>query len=241
MTLKVNEIFGPTIQGEGKTTGKKVMFLRLSGCNLHCDWCDTPHTWNWVGTPFKHPDKYERTKEERKMSHWYIIKDLRGIGGDEVKALVISGGEPLLQQKKLFWLLKDLKELGWWIEIETNGTIPLDDELQEFIDQVNCSPKLSNSGNCERIRIRKKAMENLVANPKSTFKFVVSSQEDVEEIEDYVNRFAIPKSKIYLMPLGKTPSELAKTEDSTKALAKRLGVNYSDRAHVKLFGGKRGV
>ena len=64
--LKVNEIF-KSIQGEGKSAGLPVIFLRLAMCNLHCIWCDTPHTWNWTGSKFLHPVKYDKNKEIHPM------------------------------------------------------------------------------------------------------------------------------------------------------------------------------
>jgi len=86
--LKVNEIFGPTIQGEGKSSGMPCAFLRLSLCNLHCIWCDTPYTWNWKGTPFSHPEKFDQEKEIHIMSNEEILETLKTI---DVKNLVISG------------------------------------------------------------------------------------------------------------------------------------------------------
>ena len=141
--IKVNEIFGPTIQGEGRTVGKPVKFLRTAGCNLACVWCDTPYTWNWQGTDFEHPEKFDREKEIHDMSVDEIKTQLDQIGKD-VKALVISGGEPMLQQNKLVPLLHLLKNDGYWVEIETNGTRAPSDEFLSLIDQINCSPKLTN-------------------------------------------------------------------------------------------------
>lgn len=239
--LKVNEIFGPTIQGEGKTSGKEVLFLRLSGCNLHCIWCDTPYTWNWEGTSFKHPKKYDRKKEEHEYSFYHVWRKLIHLDENGCQSLVVSGGEPLIQQKVLARFLKGLKAQGWYIEVETNGTIAPTPELDAVVDQFNCSPKLSNSDNPEKSRIRKKAMEALSRNKKVYFKFVVSSEKDISEIEDYVCNFELNPDHVYLMPLGMTKDELKETRENTKALAKKLGLHFSDRLHVEMFGGKRGV
>jgi len=239
--LKVNEIFGPTIQGEGRSAGMRVLFLRLSTCNLHCVWCDTPYTWNWIGTKWSHPEKFDRSKETQEMSDREVLSKLSELCGGTTKALVLSGGEPLLQWKKLIPVLATLKRVGWWIEVETNGTVASPPALDKFVDQYNCSPKLSNSGDERRLRIRPQALTKLVANPKVFFKFVVASEKDIEEVKEYVNVFRISHKNIYLMPLGKTPEELKETRENTQVLCEKYHFNFSDRLHIVQFGGIRGV
>lgn len=236
--MKVNEIFGPTIQGEGKSSGKAVMFLRLATCNLHCIWCDTPYTWNWEGTPFAHEKKFEYAKEVHEMTDDEIVTELERLSNG-VKNLVISGGEPLIQQKQLVSLLRILKDRDWWIEVETNGTVKPSSEIYELVDQFNCSPKLSNSGDERRLRVRSQALESLSQSSKVYFKFVIASQQDIEEVLEYVNTFNM--SRVYLMPLGQTPEELDQTRDQTRELCTRYGFEFSDRLHVIEFGGIRGV
>ena len=226
--LKVNEIFGKTLQGEGKSVGIEVMFLRLAFCNCHCVWCDTKHTWDW--------SHYDKTKEVHSMINEQIIAQLNQGG---VKNLVISGGEPLLQQKQLVSLLYQLKSEGWWIEIETNGTITPSPEMYELVDQFNCSPKLSNSGDSKKLRIREKTLESLALSSKVNFKFVVANQTDINEVLEYVNTFKM--TQVYLMPLGKTREELQRTRKQTQELSARFGFHFSDRLHVVKFGGIRGV
>lgn len=239
--LKVNEIFGPTIQGEGKTAGKPVMFLRLSTCNLHCVWCDTPYTWNWIGTKHLHPKKHDQKTELHEMNEWEIAEKLKSLGGEKVKALVVSGGEPLLQQHGLIPLLKSLKEIGWWIEVETNGTIEPLDPFLALVDQINCSPKLSNNIQDEKyIRVRPKVLTKLASSEKVYFKFVVSSMEkDIEEITEYIKTFNL--KNVYIMPLGMTKEELNETRESAQKLASFLQVGFSDRLHVTELGGGRGI
>lgn len=240
--LKVNEIFGPTIQGEGKTAGKEVLFLRLSTCNLHCIWCDTPYTWNWEGTKHAHPKKFDKAKELHEMGYFEVISKLQTLGKDKVKSLVISGGEPLLQQDSLLPLLQTLHTYGWWIEIETNGTIAPRSEVIEVVNQFNCSPKLSNNvADSKTARVRPMALNTLTACEKVYFKFVVASDKDIEEITEYVQSFHMVPSRVYLMPLGMTREELEQTRDKTKKLASDFGYNFSDRLHVVQFGGIRAV
>jgi len=238
--LKVNEIFGPTIQGEGRTAGKEVVFLRLAGCNLHCVWCDTPYTWNWIGSKWSHPDKFDPKDEIHEMSTCEVVEQLAKIG-TTIASVVISGGEPLIQQKQLEILLVALHNRNWWIEIETNGTIPPNKVVRQYVNQFNVSPKLSNSGDKKQLRFRPQAMSVFAQMEKATFKFVIGSTEDVSEVMEYVKEFGLPNERVYLMPLGKTPDELKITMNLTEQLCNRFGFIFSDRLHVHKFGGVRGV
>lgn len=243
--LKVNEIFGPTIQGEGKSIGKKVMFLRLVGCNLYCIWCDTPYTWNWLGSKFKHREKFLQTAETKLMDTEEVLRFLfqNNIdkGGNTIKSLVISGGEPLIQYKALIPLITKLKKNDWWIEIETNGTIFPTVEFISLVDQINCSPKLSNSNVELKHRYKLETLKQLAALEKTYFKFVISSHEDIMEIKQMILNTGIPNERVFLMPLGINAGQLDKTRELTKNLAEELKVLFSDRQHIVLMGGKRGV
>lgn len=233
--LKVNEIFGPTIQGEGKSIGRDVMFVRLAHCNLHCIWCDTPYTWNWLGTSFAHPDKFDKANEVHEMSVQDVLARLDG----HIKALVISGGEPLLQQRQLVELLTELRKQGYWIEIETNGTIEPLDSIMCLVDQINCSPKLSNSGDPLVLRQRDNALMKLSASDKVSFKFVVSYVDDIDEILSYVEKYNM--REVYLMPEGRTRDELTRHRDMTQKLCKVHGFKFTERLHIVRFGTRRGV
>lgn len=240
--LKVNEIFGPTIQGEGKNAGKPVMFLRMSGCNLHCIWCDTPHTWNWTGTKFKHPVKYNRKKEEHLMEDLSIYAELIRLGGNDIRHLVVSGGEPLIQQKRLIDLFKLLKEDNWFIEIETNGTVTPTEDVFKWVDQINCSPKLASSGDPEKSRIRFDTLKTLASNPKVNFKFVIDKVEDILEVGQIVGILRQSGNpEIRLMPLCQTEEELLSREPMVQRLCKSLGFIYCTRLSILMSGTKRGV
>lgn len=240
INLKVNEIFGPTIQGEGRSAGHPVMFLRLALCNLHCIWCDTPYTWNWKGTSFQHPDKYDPSEEIHEKEVMDVINALYEKAGD-VRSLVISGGEPLIQHKQLIPVLRLLKFEKWWIEVETNATISPPDNFAELVNQFNCSPKLSNSGDPLRLRERSEAMHFFANHPDAYFKFVVQSEQDIAEIQKLVEKYRIPYGHVYLMPLGKTIDELNLTRAITQNICNQYGFLFSDRLHVVQFGGIRAV
>lgn len=236
--LKINEIFGPTIQGEGKSAGKEVSFVRTSMCNLQCIWCDTPYTWNWIGTLYQHNDskKYSPAEEIHLMDIETIVSKVEQIG---IKAVVISGGEPLIQYKRMVPLLQRLKELNYWIEVETNGTIFPKGDFMELVDQINCSPKLSNSGNGRIQREHGACLTSLALSPKVNFKFVVASRGDIGEILYLVNQYKM--KEVYLMPLGINKEELAKTIELTQRLCAQHKFHFSDRIHITQLGGGRGV
>jgi len=238
MKLSVNEIFGPTIQGEGKSAGLPVIFIRLAYCNLHCIWCDTPYTWNWEGTKFPHVSetRYSKEKEIHEMTIDEIVTQIRPM---RANAVVISGGEPLIQQGKLIPLIQRLKHFNYWVEVETNGTIAPSDVFLNLVDQINCSPKLENSNNSRHHREKESALTELSKSKKTTFKFVVSSSRDTEEILNLVSKYKM--EQVYLMPLGMTVKELNQTRNETINLCNKYGFIFSDRLHITKLGGGRGV
>lgn len=236
--LKVNEIFGPTVQGEGKSSGRPVAFLRLSSCNLHCIWCDTPHTWNWIGTKFAHPDKYNKADEEHEMTATDVFAALSKTG---MNSLVISGGEPFLQQKQLIELLHLLKTEGWWVEVETNGTVPPREEFVQLVDQINCSPKLSNAGDPQKLRERPQTLQMLAAEPKVNFKFVIATPQDLDEVLSLVSRYGLGLKEVRLMPECRTKDELLEKEPWLQKICSQNGFIYCTRLSILMSGTKRGV
>lgn len=237
--ILVNEIYGPVKQGEGRTAGKTVKFLRTSGCNLACVWCDTPFTWNWEGTKFQHPEKFDKKKETHEMTVQEVKAQLDALGQD-IKALVISGGEPMLQQQRLLPLVQALRADGYWLEIETNGTVMPQPEFLRYIDQINVSPKLQNSGtDNDGKRERPEVLSELAQLHYAIFKFVVSGPDDMNEILDLVNRYKL--QNVYLMPLGKTRVEQLANQDLVQRISKEHNFSFSPRLHVLEYDNLRGV
>jgi organic radical activating enzyme len=236
--MKISEIY-ETFQGEGKSLGKPVVFLRTALCNLACIWCDTPYTWNWKGTKFKHPEKYQQGREVMQMSVRDISYELNS--RFKTRNLVISGGEPLLQQRELVELMQILKPLGWWIEVETNGTITPTDSFINLVDQINCSPKLINSGPDNHLykRIVPDVLKKLSSSTKTNFKFVVQDLDDMTEILKLINTYKM--SQVYLMPEGRTKIDQENRQKDIQAICIAHGYNFSPRLHILMFDDKRGV
>ena len=245
MKLKVNEIFD-TFQGEGSNIGMPCTFLRLSICNLHCKWCDTAYTWNFGkgdGVEERFGSKtYKMSEEVKDLETREVAKILKE---HNVQNLVISGGEPMLQQAALIEMFEHMRDhLAFFpkhIEIETNGTIPLWKNFDAWIAQINCSPKLASSGNDLKARYRPEVLRAYRDTGKACFKFVVTSEEDLQEIIDIIEMVGIPQDMVYLMPQGKTKEEQETFQAKVAEIATANGFNFSPRLHVLLYGNKRGV
>ena len=238
--LKISELFC-SIQGEGISSGTSCIFLRLSNCNLKCSWCDTKYTWDW--------DNYDINKETTEIS----VDDLtlKIFEFSEIDRLVITGGEPLLQQNNLIFLLKEINnksykkiEKPFFVEIETNGTILPNKELTNMIDQWNISPKTSNSNNDQfginLDKIYKDTLTFYRTLKNAFFKFVVDNEKDLIEIEQNIKKFDLPKSRIILMPQATTKEKILEKSDWLKEYAIRTDILFSSRLQVLLWDYHRG-
>lgn len=232
------EIFH-TLQGEGMNLGVPAVFIRSSLCNLHCSWCDTDYTWNWENTPWEHESDRKFRKEDYivELSVEEIAQRVRSFPCEN---LVLTGGEPLLHQEDWFNLLLELGPT-YTAEVETNGTIVPDLQFARQVHQWNVSPKLSNSGNPEKLRIKKEALEYFAADPRTVFKFVICNAEDFAEMEELVARFFLSKDTIMLMPEGRNPESLQKNRLWLAEQCIQHGYRFTPRLHIDLWGAKRGV
>jgi 7-carboxy-7-deazaguanine synthase len=238
------EIFR-SVQGEGRSLGRPRTFIRLSGCNLQCVWCDTAYTWNWVETSFPHeldrpgaPYKFHRGAEEIVLT---LDEIARQVARMPAEGVVVTGGEPLVQQKQLKALFDRLRQDNpeLLIEIETNGTILPIPALLDSVDLFMVSPKLDHAGNRPNTSIREKALTGLAASPKAYFKFVACDPEDVNAVNAIAQRFQIDARRVYIMPKGTTSAAVIETGARLIDSIVEHGFNYSDRLHIHLFGDKR--
>ena len=227
--MKVSEIFH-SIQGEGPNAGKPAVFLRMALCNLTCEWCDTKYTWDWKA--------YDYEKEVKEMNDDEVKTKILQF---DTRHLVLTGGEPMLQQKHLLPLLRSLKETGFYIEVETNGTVIPLDGMVALMDQWNVSPKLENSGNSVSARERPECYLFFNRLSNAYFKYVVRDSEDLTEVQSLAEKYAIPFGKIILMPEARTPEELAERTRWLKNASKERGYSFSTRLQIELWGNRRGV
>jgi len=229
-SLVISEKFY-SIQGEGQTMGIPAVFLRLTGCNLLCKgegWiCDSIEVWR----------KGNKESFEEVLRGEYFTRLKQGAH------LVITGGEPLLHQKKLKEFLMWFEyNYGWLpiIEVETNGTILPNDYLIKKVNYWNCSPKLSTSGETHIKRFNEISLNKLNKQPLTIFKFVISNENDVLEVLNEYGNY-IDMNKVVFMPAGDNQKDLNKTRGLVLEQCIKLGVRYSDRLHIVGWNKKTGV
>jgi 7-carboxy-7-deazaguanine synthase len=225
LSLVVSEVFGPTWQGEGPSVGRTAAFVRLGRCNLACTWCDTPYTWDW--------SRHDPAVELRELSVDEVLASVDAMG--PVSMLVVTGGEPLLQQRRLPPLLTGARERGLWVEVETAGTLAPDPEVVALVDRFNVSPKLANSGNPEERRHRPEVLAAFEATGKAVFKFVVR---DVSELDE-VAAFGV--APVWIMPEGTDAATLTSRMQALAPAVLARGWHLTPRLHVLLWGDRRGV
>lgn len=231
--LAISEMFSDTIQGEGPHSGVISTFIRLQGCTLKCVWCDTLDVW---------PEGNEYSFDE-------IFEMFESIGlierFKEGQHLILTGGSPLKQEKECISFLKAFKnKYGFkpYVEVENEAVLMPTTEFVELVDWWNNSPKLSNSGMKERVRIKPLVLAYMGSLPNSIYKFVVNNQNDWNEIHrDYISSGFIKKEKIVIMPEGQTQEELSKTRELAAEIAIKEGVRFTDRLHVTIWNKRVGV
>lgn len=233
--LRVSESFGPTLQGEGPSAGRRAWFLRLSGCNLNCSWCDTPYTWDWEG---QNGVAYDRREEADRVPVERMV-DRLAVHVADTGRLVITGGEPMLQQTALLQLVQHLPTVQ--IEIETNGTIAPNPEWHLYRErlQFNVSPKLVTSG-CDQRRAIKYDVLGQYREAGAVFKFVVTHRLDGDQIRALTTACRIPRPQVWLMPEGTTPRAVANGMRDVWELAIANGWQVTTRLHTLAYGDQRG-
>lgn len=233
-TIILSELFGPTVQGEGPSTGRRCVFVRTGLCNLACVWCDTPYTWDWKGLNGK---VYDKATELDTFTVEHVVQQVVALGCHRT---VITGGEPLVQRAAVANLISQLLNCGQVIEVETNGTLTPADWHPDGNVQWNVSPKLKGSGTNHRTEPLQHNVLTEFAQHGANFKFVVCDAADVHKVDDLISVLGLDRSRVWLMPEGRTASEQAAKLADVAAAADALGVNLSGRLHVMTWGDERG-
>ncbi|MBS1854300.1 MAG: 7-carboxy-7-deazaguanine synthase QueE [Acidobacteria bacterium] len=224
--MKIAELFY-SVQGEGALVGVPSVFVRTSGCNLRCVWCDTPYTsWQPEGAEWELDD---------------IVAEVRG---HEARHVVVTGGEPMIAPE-ILPLTEKLRAAGLHITIETAGTVfhPV------ACDLMSISPKLSNStppdaawaARHDRVRIQPDVLAELMARYLYQLKFVIAAPDDVEEVRMLVEALKADRERVVLMPEGTDRARLAERGRWIAEICKQEGFRYSPRLHIDLWGDARGV
>jgi 7-carboxy-7-deazaguanine synthase len=228
--MKVSDLFF-SVQGEGVLAGMPSAFVRTSGCNLRCRWCDTPYT-SWA------PDGDD-------LSIQQILDRLCEFA---TRHVVVTGGEPLLASG-IEELCRELRVRGYHITVETAATVfkPI------ACDLASLSPKLSNStphhidggraaARHDSLRLRLDVVQAFIDHCDYQLKFVVDKPADVDEIQVILEDLElVDRTKVLLMPQGITREELVERGPWVAELCKKYGFRYCPRLHIELFGNRRGT
>ncbi|MDE3166859.1 MAG: 7-carboxy-7-deazaguanine synthase QueE [Acidobacteriota bacterium] len=224
--MKIAELFY-SVQGEGALVGVPSVFVRTSGCNLRCAWCDTPYT-SW------RPEGAEWTLDD-------IVAEVRS---HEARHVVVTGGEPMIAPE-ILPLTERLRGAGLHITIETAGTV-----FQPVAcDLMSISPKLSNStppdpawaARHDRLRIQPDVLAELMARYPYQLKFVIAAPDDVEEVRMLIEALKADRERVMLMPEGTDRALLGERGRWIAEICKQEGFRFSPRLHIDLWGDARGV
>ena len=227
--MKIAEIFY-SIQGEGMLAGSPSVFVRTSGCNLRCVWCDTPYTsWEPEGSDIALEEILARVARYR--AHYTVV----------------TGGEPMIAPE-IVPLTEALRQMGQHVTIETAGTVfaAVDCHL------MSISPKLANSTPLERdggrwaaphdrLRVQPGVLRRLMAAYEYQLKFVVEQEDDLAEIKDLVAQLHANPQRVVLMPEGVDAEILRERAVWLVEICKQEGYRFSPRLHIDLYGNRRGV
>ena len=227
LSFELSEIFA-SVQGEGASAGEPALFVRLAICNLRCSFCDTKYSWDFK--TYRYEDEVETVPLTELASR---------IARSGERRVVVTGGEPLLQQAALVELFGRLPgELV--IEIETNGTIAPSEALVRRVDQWNVSAKLAHSGEPRERRLDFAALHALRDTGRAHLKLVVRGPEDVAEVEALIRESGFSRERVLLMPEATTRLEYGTRARAVEALCGAHGFRFSPRLHVALWDGARG-
>ena len=243
-----------SVQGEGISTGVPSIFIRLNGCNLMCGgsqgellkagkatwWCDSEKIW-------RNGQFLTNESIEQKIIEMGQLENV--LKGNT--SLIWTGGEPTLSRNVkdimsfLDWFNEKHPKNNIFNEIETNGTTVVPGAFYsdlKYINQINCSPKLENSGMLEAIRINPTAIAQIKNHYNFWFKIVVSTEDDVKEaFRDYINRFEIPISRVILMPGVDCLKDLSERTRWVFVMSKKYNVRSCTRAHILAWDKTCGV
>jgi len=253
-----------SVQGEGKSTGLPSYFIRLGLCNLTCGFsrafgnqllkdksledgeifkgdlelegkatwtCDSTSQWLWRGEDKEFQYLIDQWKEQG------IYDDIKS----GVIHLIWTGGEPTIKGHQVaidnffqYWISQDV--INAYNEIETNGTIYIEDYLFKKLHQINCSPKLANSGMTEKQRIKPDAIKRIMEHDNYQFKFVISTEDDVKELfRDFVTPFEIPLKNVVCMPGLDDQADFHERTQFCLEMAKKYKFIGMTRLHISAW------
>lgn len=227
--MNISEIFY-SIQGEGMLAGVPSVFIRTSGCNLRCTWCDTPYA-SWKPEGFN-------------VGYGPILANVRRHWSNHV---VVTGGEPMIDSD-VVELTQKLRTIDHHITVETAGTVfqPVECDL------MSISPKLSNStptdveggrfaAQHERVRYQPEVLKELIGRYPYQLKFVIETSDDIREVRDMVDLLGADCERVLLMPEGTQPEILMDRSKWLVEVCKNFRFRFCPRLQIMIWGDRRGV
>lgn len=249
--LEINEIFGPTIQGEGKLVGTPSMFIRFGKCNLRCEGFkveyETPSGIKKCSCDSFHAvDPVFRDEWKKYNIYKDVVKEVEVLMPNYNIDIVITGGEPLLYWNNIEFqkLLEYYVSNNFNVTIETNASLNINfnKEYQRKI-VFSMSVKLSNSLEPLKKRLNVQTISEILNNTQDSYLKFVINKDFLAKAKDEISSISslIPKADIYLMPMGNTAHEINLNSESVINMAIESGYKYSDRLHIRVWDNKRGV
>jgi 7-carboxy-7-deazaguanine synthase len=247
--MRIAEIFR-SLQGEGRLTGTESIFVRTSGCNLRCRFCDTPYaSWTPEGEELSVAEILQRVERlRREEPPLWLAEFLQARAAGKVRHVVLTGGEPMLCAE-LVSLSDELRDAGWHITIETSGTV----YRPVACDLMSISPKLSNSAPPPDAepqwtalhalhRHAPEVIRRLMAEYDCQLKFVVDRPADCREVETYLAALAeVPADRVMLMPEGADAETLAGRTAWLAPYCTERSYRFCPRRQIEWFGAERGT
>jgi organic radical activating enzyme len=228
VTLVVSDVYGPVVQGDGPRTGRRCSVIRLGGCNLSCGWCDSTQTWDG--------GRYDLSAElTERLVRNVVVEALAPRPG----LVVVTGGEPLLQQRREGWALLLDGLSGVETELETNGTLPPTEQTLAAITHFLVSPKLAHAGDPAWMRIRSDVLRGwgaVAAQGGADFSFVVRDLSDVSTVAALAELHELPTDRVWIVPEGRVGSHVREGVRQLAEIVLESGFNLSTRLMVSLWG-----
>jgi 7-carboxy-7-deazaguanine synthase len=247
--VRIAEIY-TSLQGEGLLTGRPSLFVRTSGCNLRCWFCDTPYTsWQPEGEDWSVDEivaEAERLRPD--LNALRLPGETNFERTTEQPHAVLTGGEPMLFAE-LMPLCEQLRSRGWHITIETAGTL----FLPVACDLMSISPKLASStpsaaragkwhDRHERARHQPEVIRRLVDGYAYQLKFVIDTPADLAEVNAWLAEFpAVRRERVLLMPQGTDAAGLANIGEWLQPYCLEHGFVFCPRRHIEWYGARRGT
>jgi 7-carboxy-7-deazaguanine synthase len=223
-TLVVAGVVGPTVLAQGPSAGRRCSVIQMGGCNLSCTWCDSAFTWD--------SSRYDLSRE---LAYWPVLEVAAVALACRPGVVVISGGEPLLQQGSGSWAMLLDALAGNEVGLETNGTIAPTEDTLDRVSWVTVSPKLAHSGDPAWARINGDVLVRwgeLALDHDVDFCFVVRDISDVATIGSLVAIHGLPSSRVWVTPEGTTAMIVLSRLREVADAALTAGFNLSARLNA---------